>query len=64
MGLLQDFDEASRGNQALRKEVAALQADRAQLQQQCENRSQHCMVLIAENKRLADQVRRLVCCDH
>ncbi len=33
-----------------------LQADRGHLQQQCENRSQHCMTLISENKRLAEQV--------
>ena len=54
--LRQEFDEAIRGNQTLRKEVTALQAERAQLQQHCESRSQHCMTLIAENKRLADQV--------
>ncbi|GAX73278.1 hypothetical protein CEUSTIGMA_g732.t1 [Chlamydomonas eustigma] len=56
---VKEFDEACRSNQHLRKEVSALQSDRSQLQQQCENRSQHCMTLIAENKRLADQVTEL-----
>lgn len=55
---VKEFDEAVKANALLRKEVAQLQADRSQLQQQCENRSQHCMTLIAENKRLVDQVGR------
>jgi cell division protein FtsB len=56
---VKEFDEASRSNAALRSEVSGLRSERATLQQQCESRSQHCMTLIAENKRLVDQVAQL-----
>ncbi|KAG1681156.1 hypothetical protein FOA52_015599 [Chlamydomonas sp. UWO 241] len=56
---VKEFDETSRANSALRSEVSGLRSERATLQQQCESRSQHCMTLIAENKRLVDQVATL-----
>jgi len=55
--LMQDLDTTKAANKALQAELASLSADKAHLQQQCDNRSSHAMTLIAENKRLLEQVR-------
>uniref|UniRef100_A0A7S0S601 Uncharacterized protein n=1 Tax=Chlamydomonas leiostraca TaxID=1034604 RepID=A0A7S0S601_9CHLO len=56
---IKDLDDTKAANKALRAEVAALSADKAHLQQQCESRSSHAMTLISENKRLLEQVAEL-----
>lgn len=38
--------------------MAGLASDKAHLQQQCDNRSSHALTLIAENKRLLEQVKQ------
>jgi hypothetical protein len=60
----QEVDELRATNKALRAEVAALSADKGHLQQACDSRSSHAMTLIAENKRLIEQVRvgQELCC--
>ncbi len=55
--VLQDLDETKAANKSLKAEVATLAADKARLEQQCDSRSQHAMTLIAENKRLLEQVQ-------
>ena len=52
----QELDDAKAANKALKEENQLLTADKAHLQQQCDSRSTHCMTLIADNKRLMDQV--------
>lgn len=54
----QDLDGTKAANKALQVELASLAADKAHLQQQCDNRSAHALTLISENKRLSQQV----CC--
>ncbi|KAF5842055.1 hypothetical protein DUNSADRAFT_9624 [Dunaliella salina] len=56
---VKDLDSTKAANKALQAEVASLSADKAHLQQQCDNRSSHAMTLIAENKRLLEQVSEL-----
>jgi hypothetical protein len=52
----QELDDTRTANKSLTEENATLAADKAHLQQQVESRSQHCMTLITENKRLIGQV--------
>jgi hypothetical protein len=56
----QELDSTKAANRALQAELASVSADKAHLQQQCDNRSSHALPLIADNKRLAQQVRILV----
>lgn len=54
---VQELDEARASSKALREENTQLVNDNANLKQQLDSRSQHCMTLIGENKRLLGQVR-------
>ncbi len=54
---VQELDEARASSKALRDENTQLVNDNAHLKQQLDSRSQHCMTLIGENKRLLGQVR-------
>ena len=56
---IKEFDESTKANAQLRKDLQQLQTDRNHLAQQCEQRSSHCMTLISENKRLVDQISDL-----
>jgi anti-sigma factor RsiW len=60
---VQEVDELRATNKALRAEVAALSADKGHLQQACDSRSSHAMTLIAENKRLIEQVGKQLMTD-
>ena len=61
---VKDFDEARQASRLLKQENTELASDKEHLQQQCESRSQHCMTLISENKRLVDQGRERPCPPH
>ncbi|GLC49635.1 hypothetical protein PLESTB_000269800 [Pleodorina starrii] len=52
---IQELDDARAASKALREENKELAADNSHLKQQVESRSQHCMTLIGENKRLLEQ---------
>lgn len=56
---IQELDEARASSKALREENTQLVNDNANLKQQLDSRSQHCMTLIGENKRLLGQVSEL-----
>ncbi|GFR49640.1 hypothetical protein Agub_g11690 [Astrephomene gubernaculifera] len=56
---IQELDEARASSKVLREENKELAADNAHLKGQVESRSQHCMTLIGENKRLLEQVAEL-----
>ncbi|KAG2443336.1 hypothetical protein HYH02_009401 [Chlamydomonas schloesseri] len=56
---VQELDEARASSKAMREENKVLAADNSSLKSQVESRSQHCMTLIGENKRLLEQVAEL-----
>ncbi|KAG2492846.1 hypothetical protein HYH03_009000 [Edaphochlamys debaryana] len=56
---IQELDDARAASKSLREENKELASDNTHLKQQVESRSQHCMTLIGENKRLLEQVAEL-----
>lgn len=49
---MQELEDLRSGNKLLKEEVTQLSADKSSLQAQADSRSNHCMTLISENKRL------------
>lgn len=57
---LQDLDDAKSKCSQLQSQQSQLRADHAALQEQCSSRSQHCLVLLEDNKRLRNQLQAAV----
>lgn len=55
LSCVQELDDLRAAVKRMKSEIFGLTSDKANLQQQVDSRSQHCMTLISENKRALNQ---------